>query len=166
MKDQLPGGVRRAFVPSLLIASLAGCASPPQRPPGFVPRFETSSFAHEPGRIEVAITGIPTTEGQIFVELYDARTFFHYDQVLTEKVVAVTGHEMKVALEHVIPGRYIIAVSHDPNSNNKLDTGFLGFPKEAYGFSRGARGTFGPPGFEAGAFDFPGGLVTETVAVR
>ena len=31
----------------------------------------------------------------------------------------------------------------------------IGLPKEAYGFSRDARGRFGPPSFDAAAFDLP-----------
>jgi len=114
----------------------------------------------------VRVLGIPLVKGQLFVELYDRATYFNYDQVLNEQIVPVTGTEMTVTLEHVPAGRYMAVASHDANGNNELDTGLFGIPLEAYGFSRDARGALGPPGFEAGAFDFGGGAETVDVTVR
>ena len=34
------------------------------------------------------------------------------------------------------------------NGNEKLDTNLVGIPSEPYGFSRNARGRFGPPSFD------------------
>jgi uncharacterized protein (DUF2141 family) len=45
-------------------------------------------------------------------------------------------------------GTYVVMVYHDENDNNKLDSNFLGIPKEQYGYSNNARGSFGPPSFE------------------
>lgn len=47
---------------------------------------------------------------------------------------------------------YAIAVFHDENDNKYLDKNFLGMPEEKYGFSNGARGTFGPPYFKEASF--------------
>lgn len=150
----------------LLALLLFGCTGAPSPKRSGTPPYQTEPFAAVPGVLAVSVTGIPRVEGQLFVELYDRATYFHYDQVLDERVVPVTGVEMLVELEHVPPGRYIVAVSHDANSNRIMDTGWFGIPTEAYGFSRGARGTFGPPGFEDGAFDFAGGRMPVPVAVR
>jgi len=48
-------------------------------------------------------------------------------------------------------GDYALAVIHDENSNNKLDT-MLGIPREGFGFSRNPTITFGPPRFSAARF--------------
>ncbi len=144
---------------------VAGCAA--ARPTGpHSPRFEGAAFQSVDGRVEVAISGIPSVEGQLFVELYDEATFFHYDQVLAERIVPVTATSMQVALDHVPPGRYLVVVSHDANSNHAMDKGLFGIPKEAYGFSRGARGTFGLPSFDRGAFVFDGRSAAVAVAIR
>ncbi len=50
------------------------------------------------------------------------------------------------------PGKYAAAIFHDRNNNGKLDKNFIGIPKEGYGFSNNARGTFGPPDFEEAVF--------------
>ena len=40
----------------------------------------------------------------------------------------------------------------DLNKNKKLDTNFLGIPKEPYGFSNEKKGRFGPPKFKEVSF--------------
>lgn len=55
--------------------------------------------------------------------------------------------------ENVMPGIWGISVYHDANSNNKVDSNFIGIPKEATGTSHNATGKFGPPKFEQIAFE-------------
>lgn len=46
-------------------------------------------------------------------------------------------------------GKVAVAVRHDLNGNNKLDTNLVGYPKEPFGFSNNAPlRTFGAPRFE------------------
>lgn len=155
--------MRMALLVSLVLCS---CGAATAKKSSEVPPHLRSGNAATPGVLEVRVSGVPSVEGQLYVELYDATTYFHYDQVLNERIVPVSAQEMSVRLEHVPPGRYIVAVSHDRNSNNILDTGIFGIPKEAYGFSRDARGTFGPPSFADGAFDFDGTTASMPVRVR
>ena len=49
--------------------------------------------------------------------------------------VAITGSEVTCTFTGVAPGSYAVAVVHDENGNNKVDTNFLGIPKEGYGVS-------------------------------
>ena len=61
--------------------------------------------------------------------------------------------------EFEIPdGTYAIGIFVDVNYNNKMDRNFLGIPKEQYGFSNNAKGSFGPPSFEDAAFTLNGVL--------
>ena len=69
-----------------------------------------------------------------------------------------------VAFENVVPGQYGISAFQDVNNNEKLDTSFIGLPKEPYGFSQNARGKFGPPGFKEIAFEI--GSEPETVEIN
>lgn len=50
-------------------------------------------------------------------------------------------------------GTYMVAFYIDKNDNEKLDTNFLGVPKEQFGFSNDVMGRFGPPSFEAASFN-------------
>ena len=51
-------------------------------------------------------------------------------------------------------GVYGVSFFHDKNQNYILDLNFLGIPKEGFGFSNNAMGTFGPPDFEDISFEF------------
>ena len=66
----------------------------------------------------------------------------------------------------VAPGTYAVSVFHDENSNGKLDTNFIGMPKEGVGASNNASGHMGPPKFSAAAFAFKGGVLELKIAVR
>jgi uncharacterized protein (DUF2141 family) len=63
------------------------------------------------------------------------------------------------------PGTYAIAVYHDENSNGKLDSNFIGIPREGVGFSNNAKGHMGPPKFDAAAFRFSGGALELKIVV-
>jgi len=49
-------------------------------------------------------------------------------------------------------GEYALAIFHDENNNGKLDTNWLGIPKEKVAFSKAKMKTFGPPKFKECAF--------------
>ena len=50
-----------------------------------------------------------------------------------------------------------IAVVHDENSNNKMDTAIF-LPKEGFGFSRNPTITVGPPSFKSASFAVAGDM--------
>jgi uncharacterized protein (DUF2141 family) len=54
-----------------------------------------------------------------------------------------------IAFQHVLPGRYAVALFHDENANGRMDK-MLMMPREGFGFSRDApirlaRRAFPPP---------------------
>jgi uncharacterized protein (DUF2141 family) len=56
-------------------------------------------------------------------------------------------------------------VFHDENSNGKLDTNLLGIPREGVSASNNAKGHFGPPKFDAAAFNFGGGRLDLRITI-
>jgi uncharacterized protein (DUF2141 family) len=65
-----------------------------------------------------------------------------------------------------LQGVYGISAYHDENSNDELDTNFLGMPVEDYCASRNARGTFGPPSFDDAKFKYEGGSKRLTARMK
>ena len=57
----------------------------------------------------------------------------------------------EIGFEALPVGDYAVAVIHDENGNNKLDT-MLGIPREGFGFSRNPTIGFGAPKFAAARF--------------
>lgn len=59
----------------------------------------------------------------------------------------------------IAPGTYAVALFHDENGNGKLDTNFLGIPREGVGVSNNKMRTLGPPTWEDSKFVLAGNLV-------
>ena len=115
----------------------------------FVAVLSTVSAQH---RVEVVVTGISDTTGVIMVGLFvDAKTFLKKP---ARGVVVKAKNGQAVAVYDGVPsGRYAVSIIHDANRNGKLDSNLLGIPKEGFGFSNDAMGTFGPPSFEKAGFN-------------
>ena len=62
-------------------------------------------------------------------------------------------------------GGYAVAVIHDENGNNRLDT-FAGIPREGFGFSRNPAIKFGPPRFAAARFVLDSDAEAQQVKMR
>lgn len=111
-----------------------------------------------------------TTEasgGKIAIALYrDAESLRRNAGAVRTVMVDRTGPVTITTLTGLEPGRYVVAVFHDTDGNGRLSTWPVGLPKEAYGFSRNARGRFGPPSFEAAAFDLPAAGTRQSITLR
>ncbi len=60
----------------------------------------------------------------------------------------------KTSFSTALPnGKYAVSAVYDENSNEEMDTNFMGIPTENYGFSNDARGRFGPPKLEDQLFE-------------
>ena len=75
------------------------------------------------------------------------------------------GHEAKLDFANVPPGDYVLAVVHDENANNKVDT-LLGIPREGVGFARNPTMMFGPPKYESARFHVPAGPSAAVVKIK
>jgi uncharacterized protein (DUF2141 family) len=98
-------------------------------------------------KLEITITNIQEQKGSIRLALFTNEKDFLKTPV-EKKEVKVSGNSLTVVFEKLKPGDYAVSVIHDENDNKELDKGFMGIPKEPYGFSNNARGQFGPPDFE------------------
>lgn len=67
--------------------------------------------------------------------------------------------------ENLPAGQYALAIVHDENGNNKLDT-FAGIPKEGIGFSRNPSFSFGPPRFSQVVFVAQGSGTSQRVKIK
>lgn len=105
-------------------------------------------FAFSQNTLFVRVEGVKTSNGRISVAVYNqAEGFLKFDKVYkcdSTKALKGTTH---IAIDDLPEGEYALAIFHDENGNDVLDTNWLGIPKEAIGFSKGKMKTFGPPSF-------------------
>jgi len=125
--------------------------------------------AQEPAGATVVIhfQGVSPRGGTLRLGLYDEARYPDDDAtpVASADVHAELG-ETVITLNNVPPGTYAIETFQDINSNNKMDTSWLGFPQEPYGFSRDAQPHFSKPGFARVKFEVTQGLNVQVLHLQ
>jgi uncharacterized protein (DUF2141 family) len=103
--------------------------------------------------LEVKFQGLRSAKGMIRACLTrDPKLFLHCERdPAAFKASVAAGPNAHMDFANVPPGDYVLAVIHDENSNNKVDT-FVGIPREGVGFSHNPAMSFGPPKSEAAKF--------------
>jgi uncharacterized protein (DUF2141 family) len=81
-------------------------------------------------------------------------------------ITQITGKDARFEFSDIKPGKYAIAVIHDKNYNGKLDTNWLGIPKEGYGFSSSAEVTLSAPSFSDAVFSYDGGHLQMSISLN
>ncbi|WP_437399800.1 DUF2141 domain-containing protein [Flagellimonas lutimaris] len=103
--------------------------------------------------ISVHVHNVLSNKGDVNVAVYNSdATFLSLDGAF--KVGTKVAHEgiVQLMIEDLPSGEYALAVFHDENGNGKLDTNWLGIPKEKVAFSNAKMKTFGPPKYRECAF--------------
>jgi uncharacterized protein (DUF2141 family) len=119
------------------------------------------------GRLVVVPVGLESSEGDVMVQLAADEAGFEGDgEAFRSAKVAVVDRRAECVFDDVPHGDYAIRVFHDANRNEKLDTNFIGVPKEKFGFSNDALGRFGPPSFEQARFRFEAGEASIEIEMR
>jgi uncharacterized protein (DUF2141 family) len=117
--------------------------------------------------IRVDVGGLRSGKGQVMCALYSSADGFAKDggKALANTSSRISNGQAVCSFNNMVPGTYAVAIIHDENSNGKLDTNFMGIPKEGVGASNNAKGHFGPPKFQDAAFQFSGGHLAIKIAM-
>jgi uncharacterized protein (DUF2141 family) len=108
--------------------------------------------AQDTHNITVTVKGIDSNEGQIFLALYDNESDF-LDKSFKGTKSKIQNNQCVVTFENIPSGVYAVSIFHDANDNGKMDTNFMGIPKEDYGCSNDASGFMGPPKWSDAKFE-------------
>lgn len=121
------------------------------------PGAHAEESAPTQGALEISVTNIENGSGTLYVAVYasdeywldadpDNKPFYE-----TNQPVSGTG-DIVIPVEELAPGKYAVSLFQDLDGDGELDTNFIGYPKEPFGFSA-PMGTFGPPKFEEAAVE-------------
>jgi uncharacterized protein (DUF2141 family) len=107
------------------------------------------------GLLTIKLVGFRSDKGQTCVSLFNTAKGFpgKYDQAYKILRSPIKGNQATLEFSDLPYGIYAVSVLHDENSNNKMDTNFIGIPKEGFGASNNPRGRMGPPLFDDAKFD-------------
>ena len=118
--------------------------------------------------IHVDVVGLRNNKGQVFCALHASAEGFPKDsqKAIHRDTSSISDKKASCEFSLIEPGTYAISVFHDENSNGKLDTNFLGIPREGVGASNDARGHMGPPKFDAAHFQFSGARLNFKITIN
>lgn len=120
----------------------------------------------ETGVLSIRIEGLRSAEGQVLVAIFRGADGYPGEpgKAWGSAVAKVSGERVRVDVA-LPPGEYAVAVVHDENGNNAMDTNWLGIPKEGFGASNNATRRFGPPRYREARFTVGAAGAVQRIAV-
>lgn len=131
---------------------------------------ETTSAAKEDsaapteisGGIAVKVTNFESSKGNVMFRVYSGKDNWLGDDMVFNEIYALADiyRDGAITLELELPdGEYAFSIIHDENGNRKLDTNFIGIPKEPGVVSNSAPAKFGPPKYDDAKFQVEGEIL-------
>jgi uncharacterized protein (DUF2141 family) len=91
----------------------------------------------------VNVKKFKNNDGLAYVMLQDPT-----QKSLQQQWIKIEKNETQAIFNNLKSGKYAVRSYHDENNNKKMDTDFLGIPKESWGCSNNIRPHFAAPKFE------------------
>jgi uncharacterized protein (DUF2141 family) len=98
--------------------------------------------------LTIEIGQLRNNNGKLLLELNNDK-----GEVIKGFAETISDGKCILVITELKPGKYAFKYFHDENGDEKINTNFMGIPKEGYGFSNNAKGTFGPPSFNKMVFE-------------
>ena len=98
--------------------------------------------------VRVVVSGLSPATGTVEISLFNSADSFMVEPHLQQSGTAGEDGSFETEFVSLPDGEHSVVVVHDASDNGKLDSGFLGFGGEGYGFSNNAQSWFGWPDFE------------------
>ncbi|MCP5397019.1 MAG: DUF2141 domain-containing protein [Sphingomonadaceae bacterium] len=108
------------------------------------------------GTVSVTVSGLKHTRGKLIACLWRDKPGFPTCQKskgARRQTLAISGGTMRVTFPDVAPGQYAVTIQHDEDGDGKMDTNFIGMPKEGVGVSNNPGGM---PGWKKSLFPVSG----------
>ena len=131
--------------------------------------FLTPPNLGENAQIELKLSNLKSSKGQIIVSVYPSENGFPYEPstFFTFEKENISNGFLTILIPVSKPGNYALSIVDDANRNMKMDKNLLGIPKEGFGFSNNAapRG-IRPPAFEDAQIKVHSARVKTSIEVK
>lgn len=120
------------------------------------------------GVIRVEVSGLRNDNGKVQCALFSSAAGFpkNADQAVARVTAHISQGRAACEFSAVAPGTYAVSVFHDANGNGKMDTNWMGMPREGVGASNNPKSRFGPPSFNSAAVRFTGGRLELKITIH
>jgi uncharacterized protein (DUF2141 family) len=117
--------------------------------------------------LTIHVENVLPVGGILRLGLYDAARYpDDNSKPIASADVPAIGGETVVTLHAVPPGVYAIQTFQDVNSNDKMDTTWVGLPLEPFGFSQDAKPFLSKPSFDAVKFTLMAGDNSQVIHLQ
>ena len=113
--------------------------------------ISSSNAQEETFNLTVNIAGINSDKGSLLVGIYKTEKSF-LKKPFKSDIIKIINKKSTVVFKNIPKGTYAVSFVHDENDNKKMDTNFIGIPKEDFGCSNNATGFMGPPKYKDAKF--------------
>lgn len=129
--------------------------------------FVTNQPSPATGDLTVIVKNIRNNKGQIGLSLFRTADGFpnHREKSVISVFIPAKIGSTEYTFKNIQADTYATAVFHDENSDGKINSNFIGIPKEGVGVSNKAKGSFGPPKFDDAKFSFNPPAQTITISL-
>lgn len=108
----------------------------------------------------------PEAGGLLRLALCPSKEAYDTEKGCETLSVPANGRTVRCSFGSVKPGTYAVKVFHDINSDGELNTSWIGWPQEPYGFSNDAPVNMGPPSFKLAAITVGEKPLTTRIQMR
>jgi uncharacterized protein (DUF2141 family) len=138
----------KKFITLLLLSFAVSTGQLPAETPSTKPECSQT------GCIRIRVFDLRNHDGDLGIALFNEKKGFpgKAEKALLKGGVSSEGEAHVYVFENIPYGTYAVSVMHDENRNGKLDSNFIGIPKEGVGASNNPRSRFGPPSFDDASF--------------
>jgi uncharacterized protein (DUF2141 family) len=146
------------FIPLAILCALTISAGP----------APTTAPSTQPlAKLSIEVIDMRNHKGQLVFGVFTHRDGFPSvsSKSVNWQVKSIDADRMIFTCE-LPPGRYGASVLHDENANGKMDTNFLGIPKEGYGVTNNPKPKRRAATFEESRFILPPEGATMTISLQ
>jgi uncharacterized protein (DUF2141 family) len=106
-------------------------------------------------QLTIKISNIEKLKGEIKIGVFNNESnFLKEGASIKNYTVKVDKNTAVLTITDLPKGEYAISMYHDENMDKKMNTNFIGIPKESYGFSNNIRPRMSAPKYKDCKFSF------------
>lgn len=122
--------------------------------------LNSKTMAAPEAKLTIVVNQLPNQKGKVCMRIYAKEQGFPQSSkgVVQSGCTKITGRSAKKEFYGLKYGTYAVALFHDENGDGKLNTNFLGIPREGFGISNNPTVRTSAPKFKSASFPLRGDI--------